>query len=286
MNSRPRGASKMGFPLKFTLAVLCAAIVVSLTGWRPSVGSRELPQLPLVEGERRPVVVELFTSEGCSSCPPADRLLVKLETEQPVSGAEIIALGWHVDYWNHLGWADRFSSREFTERQYAYAEAFGTNGVYTPQMVVDGVTEFVGSDGSLARQSIMRAAQVAKANVSVTLGAEGTDREAKLVVRAGKLSAARANGKVDVFLALTENGLGSSVGGGENAGRRLEHRAIVRRLQRLGTLNANDTSDFFTEPAVPLAKEWKRENLRAVVYLQERESHRIIGGAIVSLSGR
>ncbi len=245
-----------------------------------------MPQVPLAEGERRPVVVELFTSEGCSSCPPADRLLVKLETEQPVPGAEVIALGWHVDYWNHLGWADSFSSAEFTERQYAYVEAFGTNGVYTPQMVVDGVAEFVGSNGSLARRSIARAARTPKAFVSLSIGAEGKESEVKLVVRVGKPGPAQATGKVDVLLALAENGLGSSVERGENAGRRLDHRAVVRRLQRLGTLDGSSTGEFSAEPTVSLAKEWKRENLRAVVYLQEQQSRRIIGAAVCALSGR
>jgi hypothetical protein len=108
---------------------------------------------------RVPVVVELFTSEGCSSCPPADALLARLDKTQPVEGAEVIPLAMHVDYWNQLGWADPFSSHQFSERQGEYAAAFGKEDVYTPQMVVDGVKEFNGSNSSLARETIGKAAR-------------------------------------------------------------------------------------------------------------------------------
>jgi hypothetical protein len=237
----------------------------------------------LAEGERRTVIVELFTSEGCSSCPPADRLLNKLDAEQPVPGAEIIALGWHVDYWNHLGWADRFSSDSFTARQYDYAQAFGTSGVYTPQMVVDGITEFIGSDAGLAQRSIERAAQAPKAAVQIDRQPPADGDSVRLRVRIAQLAAAQPKGNVEVLLVLTEDNLNSSIARGENAGRRIEHRAVVRRFERLKTLDAG-RADFETEAKLSLDRDWRRENLRAVVFLQEQRGRRILGAAAMPVN--
>src|SRR5438309_2261173 len=116
-----------------------------------------------------PIVVELFTSEGCSSCPPADALLQTLIESQPVAGAQIVALGQHVDYWDALGWRDRFSSRASTNRQQAYARVFNIDSIYTPQIVVDGHDELVGSDGRGARRAIERALAAPHASVELSI---------------------------------------------------------------------------------------------------------------------
>src|SRR5204863_4528217 len=123
------------------------------------------PRAQRVEGAATPIVVELFTSEGCESCPPADVLLRQLASTQPVPGAQIIPLSLHVDYWDQLGWKDRFSSALLTNRQRVYGTRFNIDSVYTPQMVVDGRSELVGSDGAAARKAIARAATGAHGSI-------------------------------------------------------------------------------------------------------------------------
>src|SRR6185295_6058071 len=115
-----------------------------------------------------PVIVELFTSEGCSDCPAADVLLQKL-TASPPGDVDVIGLGEHVDYWDRLGWRDRFSSAALTSRQRVYQDHFGTESIYTPQMVVDGRVEFVGSDAAAARRAIDRAANMAHGVLRIAL---------------------------------------------------------------------------------------------------------------------
>jgi hypothetical protein len=187
-------------------------------------------------GKRSTVIVELFTSEGCSSCPPADEVLARLERTQPVEGAEIIALGEHVDYWNYIGWSDPFSSPVFSQRQGAYAEAFGRDGNYTPQMVVDGRAEFVGSNWNKAVAAIANAARAPKADVQIS-PARKASGAISLQVRASNLPAVTASDTVDLLLAITESDLSSNVTRGENTGRRLNHRTVVRYLRSRAKIN-------------------------------------------------
>lgn len=233
---------------------------------------------------RVPVVVELFTSEGCSSCPSADALLARMDETQPVEGAEVIALAQHVDYWNYLGWSDPFSSHEFSERQSEYAHTFGNDGVYTPQMVVDGRAEFAGGNSGRAFDAIEQAARAPKAEV--LLSRADAQREADAPVRLGvrveKLPKLTDGDAADVLLAITEGGLSSDVSRGENSGLKLTHTGVVRRLTKLGELGAGA---FSAETDVMVDKGWRRENLRAVVFLQERGSRRVVGAATVKLFG-
>ena len=236
---------------------------------------------PVASGTAVPVLVELFTSEGCSSCPPADELLARLEQTQPVAGAEIIALSEHVDYWNRLGWADPYSSAEFSERQNSYARAFDTDDIYTPQMIVDGRVQFVGSNRDRARQAITDASRAAKARVDISLRG-ATAESANLAIRVSDLQGAWAGDSAEILLAITESGLRSSVSRGENAGRSLHHTAVVRALSSLGSIDSQAKS-FSAEPVVRIEKKWKPENLKAVVFVQERASRRVLGAAQISM---
>ena len=236
------------------------------------------------------VLVELFTSEGCSSCPPADDLLARLEQTQPVAGAQIITLSEHVDYWNRLGWTDRYSSAEFSVRQSRYATAFDSEDVYTPQMVVDGRAEFVGSDASRAREAIAAALLTPKATVTVSRApapaAVSPATEIPLMIRVENLPAISAKDKAEVLLAIAESELRSDVSRGENSGRKLQHTSVTRKLSRIGSIDSSNGGAFDAQPLVRVEKAWKRENLKAVVFVQERASRRVIGVASLALGAK
>jgi len=241
---------------------------------------------------RVPVIVELFTSEGCSSCPPADALLARLEHMQPVSGARVIALSEHVDYWNSLGWVDPFSSPQFRARQNDYAHAFGVENVYTPQMIVNGRTEFVGDDFKRASAEIQRAANQPSATVELEPARNPKDPELiDLTVRVVDLPAIRVKAKkegapapVQVVLAITEDNLSSDVQRGENSGRRLRHVAVVRSFGLIGNLDPREKPNLSVRTTLKFPSNWKRQDLHAVVFLQERSSQRILGAESVDLN--
>ena len=148
--------------MRFSVTILVAFSILAGVTLRYSHAAIRAAEPSGDDTSRTPVLIELFTSEGCSSCPPADALLEKLDRYQPVSGAEIIVLSEHVDYWNDIGWTDPYSSHEYSERQSAYAAQFGLGTIYTPQMVVDGHFELVGSDERQAIRAVEIAAQVEK----------------------------------------------------------------------------------------------------------------------------
>ncbi len=190
-----------------------------------------------------------------------------LKTEQPNNEAEIITLALHVDYWNYLGWKDEFSSAAFSQRQSGYAEKFKLDSIYTPQMIVDGQTEFVGSNFENAQKSVTDAAKSAKAAIEIT------NANDKLKI---KISDVPAHEDSFVWLAIAEDDLKTSVKSGENGGKVLNHVSVVRELKSLGNLAAADKS-FETEFAVPINSAWKKNNLKFIVFVQGTQSKKIFG---------
>jgi len=245
--SRPRPFLRLaGFSLGIVLFGVVLVAAAAFTA-KPSAPP---------EAKRKAVVVELFTSEGCSSCPPADALLSRLRQQGQQNGVEIIPLGFHVDYWNYLGWQDRFSSQSYSKRQEHYARTFAINGPYTPQMVVDGLQQFVGSDASRAREAMSEgASQVQKADVQLALASPD-----KLMVHVSGEAAG------DVVLAITEDNLVSQVRSGENSGHELRHMAVVRDFRTLGKLAGGG---FDAEVPLALARDWKTKDVHFVVFVQE-----------------
>ena len=234
-----------------------------------------LPAADSVQPARTPVLVELFTSEGCSTCPPADKLLAKLDELQPVAGVTVIALEEHVDYWDHQGWRDPFSSADFTARQQRYAGLLHIESPYTPEMVIDGRSEFVGNDSQRALRELSSAAQSPKTPVHIVVKDKAADR----ILLTVNVDATKGSG--DVLLAIAETGLASDVARGENAGRNVKHSAVVRKLSTIGKLKSGEP--FSAEPVVKLAKQWKPENLRAVVFVEDGASRKVLGAAEIAV---
>lgn len=218
---------------------------------------------------KSPVLVELYTSQGCSSCPPADAALAFLEKEQPFMQAEIITLSLHVDYWDYLGWKDEFSSPLYSQRQTVYAQKLKLDSTYTPQMIVDGRIQFVGSNAGEASKAILEAAKSPKANIETVVHGD------TLKI---KISDVPQHGDASVFLAIAENNLASSVKRGENSGKNLAHTSVVRDLRPIGKLEAKSDS-FEQETIVGQNPQWNQANLSYVVFIQENDSRKIIGTA-------
>jgi hypothetical protein len=255
------------------LLLLCGAVgIVAESTWLPA--GRAAGQE--VTRPANPVLVELFTSEGCDSCPAADRLVASLVRDQPVGGAEVIALEEHVDYWDRLGWRDPYSDRLFTSRQQEYAQALRAE-VYTPQMVVDGAVAFIGNEFSAAREAIGHAAGNGKVPLSIHIDqAVSAGRvRVRLTTNEDPGKGARA------WIAVTEDNLVSKVTRGENQGRVLHHSGVVRRIVRVD-LEKNG-SGVSGEANVSLDPAWQRNHARIVAVIQQRSAGLVRALAVTGL---
>jgi len=256
--------------MRMTVGLLTAVFLLFAT---LEVGAQARPIAPsdssTASAARTPVLVELFTAEGCSSCPPADALLQKLDT-QPLDGLQLIVLSEHVDYWNHDGWTDPFSSHAYSQRQDDYIHGFHLASVYTPEMVVDGTSQFVGSDVRAAQQTLEKEKSAQKIGL----------RLSNLHVENGVLHAhidtdsipAQAH-KVDVILVVALNRAESQVTRGENAGHRLTHVSVVQTLERVGS--AKTGAAFSKDVTVHLERGADPANLRVIAFLQQPGPGRI-----------
>lgn len=225
---------------------------------------------------RTPILIELFTSEGCSSCPPVDAWLGQLDKAQPVPGAQLIVLSEHVDYWDHDGWKDPWSSALLTARQRDYGRALGLNDVYTPQVILDGDVEVHPWQREQVEQSFEKVAQTPSIPVRLDslafLSATG--------VLNGRIAADGSSEKHsgDVFVAVALDHAESSVQSGENSGRHLAHVAVVRELRKVGKLEKGKS---FEQPfQIRLWPGADRANLRVIAFVQESGPGRIIGSAV------
>ena len=230
-----------------------------------------------------PVIVELFTSEGCSDCPPADVLLDQLIAMPPLAGVEIIGLGQHVDYWDRQGWKDRFSSAALTNRQQLYQTRFGTESIYTPQMVVDGRAEFVGSDAGAARRAIARSQAAPHGVVKIAVSGAEPGRTVHVSVTASDLPGLGRGDRADLIVAVTESGLRTEVTRGENHGRTLTHAAVVRHMAAIGRVASDGTAGASASADIPLASDWQRDRLTIVAFVQELRGRTILASASVPL---
>ncbi len=213
-----------------------------------------------------PILVELFTSQGCSSCPPADRILSQIGAGK--FGDDVIALAFHVDYWDYIGWKDPFSSEKWTQLQRLYGGKLSSGRVYTPMLVVDGSTHLVGSRRNQIAKEIAAARQRGHA-LAVELNiVERTTKNIKATVTAtGKASGS----DVELWVALTESGLVTKVKRGENRGRKLNNNHIVRQLVRV-----EPTSTV----SIPLRSEWEPANLKVVAFARDPATFAILGATI------
>lgn len=213
-----------------------------------------------------PVLAELFTSEGCNSCPPADMLLEVMMQEQPIKGVYIIALSEHVTYWDSQGWKDPFDSPQFTARQEQYGRRFNLDSVFTPQLIIDGAGEFVGSDKNKIESALIAAAKAPKP--ALTVVATAADNVINASASGPGLLAEK---DAELMFALAEDHLSVDVKRGENANRTLKHSGVVRVLQSAGSVDATSKRVSFK-----LSPEWKRENLRVVGFVQSKKNRRIV----------
>lgn len=251
------------FRIRPTL-LLVAVLVAAMGAGKGSISLAASDESIQAGDDRPAVLLELFTSQGCSSCPPADRLLSRVGAAGELAGARVIPLAFHVDYWDRIGWKDPFSSRQWSDRQRGYGQAFDLYSIYTPQVVVGGRDHAVGSDEKRLRELVAAAASRSSGG-SITLRlADHDERSLEVAVEAEAGDRATAR----VVIALFENRLVTEVRSGENARRTLREDYVVRRLVELPP--GESEAQLLLEPG------WVARNLGVAAFLQDTASRAVL----------
>lgn len=239
----------------------------------PVIGQAPPSQAP---GKVVPIVIELFTSEGCSSCPPADLLLQKLDARQPIPGAQLIVLSEHVTYWDHDGWKDPNSSSAFTDRQSSYEAQLGEKDSFTPQFIVDGTAQFKLADP----KDIEAVLEKAKGDptIPVQISEITLDGGNQSVLHAHiETGANSTRHNADVFVAIALDHVESQVLRGENGGKHLVHVAVAQQLTKIGKLPRGKT--FSQDVQLKLKPGADSQNLRLITFVQEPGPGRLLGAS-------
>ena len=256
--------------------LLAASILIIPAAISPSRAANQ-PATP-ADQPRVPILLELFTSEGCSSCPPVDEFVRRMDETQPVAGAYLIVLSEHVDYWDHDGWKDKYSSPQFTERQNGYVRALNLQTAYTPQMVVDGYVELKGSSTDI-EQTFAKELKAPK--ISVRISAASIDAPTQqLKVKVEAEGAEKHSGTVWVAVALDH--AASQVSAGENSGKQLQHVAVVEELRKVGKLDKG--KQFSQDITLKLKPDTDPKNLRIIAFVQESNEGRVLGATGVKVN--
>lgn len=267
-----------------TAHVIGCLIVLVITGLAYLDAREEVQQSEAHAGDITEkggaVILELYTSQGCSSCPPAEAVLRKLAADRNLADA-IVPLAFHVDYWDYLGWRDPYSNAEWTQRQGAYLDATGRSTLYTPQLVVHGRHELVGSDESKARSAIDRVLKEAEAHAIEVDIPQVTHAEGDL--RAEIYSSLRGAGNgepLTIQVAVFENAPATEVPRGENAGRTLKNYFVVRALHTERLIERAGADSAHLEVVVPIDRDWGHAGLGIAAWVQGVESMKMYGASV------
>lgn len=260
----------MASPTAFSVDRVCVLLVFAvLSGFGLPLFAQAGP--PSATAQRVPVLVELFTSEGCSDCPPADALLAKLDATQPISGAQAIVLSEHVTYWNRQGWNDPFSLEAMTARQEDYVRRFGLDSSYTPQMVVNGTEQFVGGNARALIAAVEKEAGTPRQSLAIE-AAHWDHGAAQFSIHANAPASAK------LVAVLAADATHQEVSGGENSGRTLQHTAVVRVMKEFGT-DAVDGRELKLSGGPLTQKSEANGPVRLVVFLVDHKTGHVLGAA-------